>query len=63
MGSNGTHTSKLRIVVLVQNTNLQVKFDYVRDSSLTLHVVNTFELTPVKQKCFLKKEVEKISGL
>lgn len=62
-GSNGTHTSKLRIVVSVQNPNLQVKFDYVRAISLTLHVVNTFELTPMKQKCFLKKKVEKISGL
>lgn len=62
LGSNGTHTSKLRIVVLVQNSNLQVKFDYAWAGSLTLRVVNTFELTPMKQKHFLKKEVEKISG-
>lgn len=62
-GSNGTHTLKLRIVVSVQNPNSQVRFDYVRASSLTLHVVNTFELTSMKQKCFLRKKVGKISGL
>ena len=57
--SNGTCTSKLRIVVLIQNPNLQVKFDCVRASSLTLHAVNTFELPPMKQKCLLKKKLKR----